>query len=134
MIEIVCGVILNEDGEMLLLHRNTPQLSRWEIPGGKVEAGETPAAAVVRECKEELGVDIEVVKELPETILIRDDQKYFCRRFLSTLVNDDLPMVNEADKFDQVKYFSFAQILQMSDISTNVRRFAVMAQAGKADI
>lgn len=36
----------------------------WELPGGKVEAGETDAAAVARECREELGIDVEVVDRL----------------------------------------------------------------------
>jgi 8-oxo-dGTP diphosphatase len=31
---------------------------RWELPGGRVEAGEPEAAAVVRECREELGVEV----------------------------------------------------------------------------
>lgn len=37
----------------------------WEFPGGKVEAGESPAQAATRECLEETGVAIEVVGEYP---------------------------------------------------------------------
>jgi 8-oxo-dGTP diphosphatase len=38
-----------------------PELAgRWELPGGKVEPGESESDALVRECREELGVDIEV--------------------------------------------------------------------------
>jgi mutator protein MutT len=33
----------------------------WEFPGGKVEAGESPEQAVVRECREEVALDLEVV-------------------------------------------------------------------------
>ena len=36
----------------------------WEFPGGKIEPGETPAQCVVREVKEEIGIEVEVVEEL----------------------------------------------------------------------
>jgi 8-oxo-dGTP diphosphatase len=38
---------------------------KWEFPGGKVEAGETSAAAIVREIHEELGCEIVIVNALP---------------------------------------------------------------------
>lgn len=56
-------VIVNEAGETLLLRRsasNTSFVGCWEWPGGKVDPGEDFAAAVLRECKEETGLDVEV--------------------------------------------------------------------------
>lgn len=44
----------------------------WEFPGGKVEAGETPAAAAVRECFEETGLAVEIVGPLPQTVYAYD--------------------------------------------------------------
>jgi len=44
---------------------NTPYAGYWEFPGGKIELGESPAQAVRREAREELGVEIDVHAELP---------------------------------------------------------------------
>ncbi len=67
MIEVVCGVVEDEAGRVLACRR--PQGGHlggmWEFPGGKVEAGETPAAALVRELREELAVDVVVGEALP---------------------------------------------------------------------
>lgn len=41
---------------------------KWEFPGGKVEPGETPAAAIVREIREELGCDFAITRALPPFI------------------------------------------------------------------
>ncbi len=57
----VKAVIVNDRGESLLLRRsasNTSFVGCWEWPGGKVEPGEDFASAVVRETKEEAGLDI----------------------------------------------------------------------------
>lgn len=58
----VDGVIL-VDGKIVLLKRNTkPFRGYWVLPGGRVEFGETVEEAVIREAKEETGLDTEIVK------------------------------------------------------------------------
>lgn len=47
------AAIVIKDGAVLLIHRITPEKEYWTFPGGGVEAGETPAEAVVRELEEE---------------------------------------------------------------------------------
>jgi 8-oxo-dGTP diphosphatase len=58
---IVTGLL--RDGDRLLLVHRSPNRLRypnvWDLPGGHVEPGEPPAAALVRELREELGIEVE---------------------------------------------------------------------------
>ena len=51
--------LIDADGRVLLAQRpeGKSMAGLWEFPGGKVEDGETPEAALIRELKEELGID-----------------------------------------------------------------------------
>jgi len=59
---VVVGAAIVRSGSVLAAQRDRPAelAGRWELPGGSVEAGETEPAALVRECREELGVAIGV--------------------------------------------------------------------------
>jgi 8-oxo-dGTP diphosphatase len=65
IVEVAAAVILRPDGAFLLGRRaaDTFYPGYWEFPGGKLEAGETPRQALVRELREELGM--EVVRAYP---------------------------------------------------------------------
>ena len=68
-IPVVCALIERE-GRLLLAqrpaHKHLPL--KWEFPGGKVEPCELPAAAIVREVREELGCEIVITRALPSFI------------------------------------------------------------------
>jgi 8-oxo-dGTP diphosphatase len=59
---VVAGLIVGADRRILITQRRADQALplQWEFPGGKVELGEAPAAALLRELREEIGVTVEV--------------------------------------------------------------------------
>ena len=59
MVEVVAALIRQED-RFLICQRpaDKPRALLWEFPGGKVEAGEDERQALIRECREELGVEL----------------------------------------------------------------------------
>jgi len=62
----VAAAVMERDGKILACRRRQDQdhPGRWEFPGGKIEPGETPAAALGRELKEELGIEASVSDEI----------------------------------------------------------------------
>ncbi|MFD3733916.1 (deoxy)nucleoside triphosphate pyrophosphohydrolase [Streptomyces sp. NPDC058632] len=70
---VVVGAALWHEGRLLAARRSAPAdlAGRWELPGGKVEPGETEGAAVVRELREELGVDAEAEERVPGEWVLR---------------------------------------------------------------
>lgn len=68
-LEVVCGII-ERDGLFLAAQRGEHghNAGLWELPGGKIEPGEQPAAALIRELREELGVEIVVGEHLQRVV------------------------------------------------------------------
>ncbi len=64
---VVGALVVDDAGDhtrVLAARRSTPPVGRWEFPGGKTEADETPQVALVREIREELGVLVDVGRRL----------------------------------------------------------------------
>lgn len=89
------AVIQNEQGEIALLYSN--KFDYHEIPGGAVDEGETLEQGMVRECLEETGCSVEIIKELGLTQGLRpynnhyqlnDSYGYFVKKFGDIQEND----------------------------------------------
>jgi len=62
--------VVERDGQFLVGQRpaGVPLAGMWEFPGGKIESGETPETAAVRECLEETGVAVQPLFRYPEHV------------------------------------------------------------------
>jgi 8-oxo-dGTP diphosphatase len=92
---IVCAgaVVRDELGRLLLVRRaNAPSAGLWSLPGGRVEAGESPAEAAVREVREETGLEVEVGMLLA-SVEIGD---YLVHDFAAALVGGQLTPGDDA--------------------------------------
>jgi 8-oxo-dGTP diphosphatase len=93
---VVVGAAVVREGRMLACRRTSPPeaAGRWELPGGKVEPGETPDAALVREVREELGCGIAVRRWLAAEAPI--GRRHVLRAALCDLVDGE-PVPTEHD-------------------------------------
>ncbi|NUP83480.1 MAG: NUDIX domain-containing protein [Nonomuraea sp.] len=84
---VVAAVIVAPGGKVLAAQRAAPAAlaGGWEFPGGKVDPGEGEVAALIRECREELGVEIAVGERVGGDWALSDG--YVLRVWLATLAS-----------------------------------------------
>lgn len=97
------GIIFDAHDRVLLSHRR--DLDVWNLPGGGVEHGELPTEAVVRETKEETGLD--VVVERLVGVYGKENENDFVFAFVCRVVGGQLSATDEAD---ESRFFQVADI------------------------
>lgn len=102
----VTGILIEEDS-ILLLEQDVTQTRHWSLPGGTLELGETIEQSLVREIKEETGLDISVVDLLYVCDRIQEDNHVVHITFLIERAGGDLLRAREpesgANKIRSVK-------------------------------
>ncbi len=90
---VVAVALVDDDNRVMIAQRpkGKSMAGLWEFPGGKVEAGETPENALIRELKEELSIDVTAACLAPFTFASHTYEKfhllmplYVCRRWSGT--------------------------------------------------
>ena len=90
LVTVVAVALVDTDGRVLIAKRpeGKPMAGLWEFPGGKIHDGETPEEALIRELKEELGIDVKRACLAPLTFASHAYEKFFllmplfvCRRW-----------------------------------------------------
>jgi ADP-ribose pyrophosphatase YjhB (NUDIX family) len=101
------AVVRDGDGRLLLVRRGRPpSVGLWSVPGGRVEPGETPAEAALREVREETGLDV-VIGDLLATVEIGE---FLVHDFAATVVGGAL---RAGDDASDVRWCSFAEAALM---------------------
>jgi 8-oxo-dGTP diphosphatase len=85
--------VVEYDGQFLIGQRpeGAPLAGLWEFPGGKIQPGETPEAAAVRECLEETGLTVQPLSRYPEHVQSYDHDRvrlYFIASRLEPSANN----------------------------------------------
>lgn len=99
MINVVAAVIKNEEGKILIAKRNLKksQGGLWEFPGGKIEPNESREAAIIREIKEELTIDINVESYIGEKIFNYPDKDVNLIALECKIVNGNIKLLEHED-------------------------------------
>lgn len=114
-IGIGCGaLIINDKNETLLVKRASKSKNEagfWSKPGGTVEFSEGVGDAVRREIKEELGIDIELVKFLGFTnhIIKLENQHWIAFNYLAKIIKGK-PRNLEPEKIEEIKWFNLGSL------------------------
>jgi mutator protein MutT len=132
---IVIALVKNDQGQILIGKRHDPNLpaahEKWELIGGGIEWDETPEQAVVREVKEESGLDVEVIRLLPKiyvdywTKKDGTDYKVVIIAYECKVVGGQLHTENFDEKVAELKFISKSEIDDYDWINSPNKNIAI---------
>jgi ADP-ribose pyrophosphatase len=121
-IEVVCALIQSKEGKIFCCKRGPGRAlaNKWEFHGGKIEQNETKEEALIREIKEELKSDIEVIKYIGvsnhEYIDLEKPFSITMYAYLCKLINGNLELTEHIDSC----YASVEEMMNMDFAAADV--------------
>ena len=91
--------VLIHNGKFLVMHNDGEKRDLWELPGGRLEFGETAAMTVVRELKEETGLLVDPVRILDTWDHIEEKYQITGIIYLCRLVDGEIRLSDEHDAY-----------------------------------
>lgn len=138
--DLTTSALIIKDNKLLLVHH--AKLDKWLFPGGHLEENETPDDSVIREIKEETGLDIELVKTeqfrkdnedniitelaLPFYANVHSvgDHNHVCLFYLCKTNNENVSNTHESKGY---KWVSRDELISSDDISGEIKKIGKLA-------
>ena len=111
--ELSVGAVVVHDGSLLLVRRgHGPAAGEWSLPGGRVEWGETLAEAVVREVREETGLECVCDEQLGWVELVESTHHFVVLDFVATVLEHGEPVAG--DDAAEVRWVPVDDVLELN--------------------
>ena len=137
-IDLTVGACIVSDGKVLLmLHK---KLNKWLFPGGHLDSNETPDMAIIREVKEETGLNLKLINfselnQAPDEIEKLavpfhanlhnvGDHDHYCSYYFGTVNNSNFIKNHESK---DLKWFNIEEIKVLENLPPSIKQMAIFA-------
>lgn len=127
----LAGCAIIKDGRILLIRRI--KTGWYELPGGKIEDGETAEETATREIKEELCVDINIISQLGQKDFSENGYTLSYTWFHADFFDNQQPTIGEPEKFDDLKFIELEKLKDFK-LSPNMENFVGEMELNKISL
>ena len=127
----VTGILI-EDNKILLVKQKVSNKRNWSLPGGKLEHGETIEQGIIREMKEETGLDVEIIRLLYLCDVAASDNTLLHITFLLKRIAGDIALPTNEFENNPIYDVKFISVSELTKYGFN-EKFIELAENGFSD-